>query len=470
MSFFIYDLIFMAIFIIAIFIFFRRNKHKFKRQGWMYLYHSTKGISFMKSFAKRFEKILKPLQYVVVACGYFLMIGIVWLLGVTLYRYISTPQIVDVVSAPPILPLVPYVHKVFGLSSFFPPLYFTYFIVTLAIVAIVHEFAHGIFAKLNNVRIKTTGFAFLGPILGAFVEQDEKDMVKAKKFPQMAILAAGTFANIVFAIIFGGILALFFMVSFAPAGVNFNSYPTAVIDLDSIDSINGVNIESIEEVLEIIENNEGLIEIGVGNENYFALGSALQNTIDREGVERALVFEDAPAVRAELRGAITSIDGEPVTSQEELTSVLGMHSPGDDVIIETKQDGETVSYNITLGEDKGNAYLGIGMNYPDGLSGLYFNFIANSKNTGEIYYETTWNGEFAWFVYYLLWWIVMINVLVALFNMLPLGILDGGRFFYLTVWGITGSEKVGRNAFSLATWAIAMVFILMMVVWLFAFF
>ena len=47
----------------------------------------------------------------------------------------------------------------------------------LAIVAIPHEFAHGIFARLNNLRVKSSGFALFGPILAAFVEPDEKDKV-----------------------------------------------------------------------------------------------------------------------------------------------------------------------------------------------------------------------------------------------------------------------------------------------------
>lgn len=460
----------MAIFVIAVVMFLYKKNHNLKKQGWMYLYHSTRGIEWMKSFSKRYRKILEPLQYVVVACGYFLLAAMVWLLGVTLYRYLATPEIVNVIKAPPVAPLIPYFPSLFGLESFFPPLYFTYFIVALAVVAIVHEFAHGIFAKLNGIRIKTTGFAFLGPILGAFVEPDEKQMEKADKFPQLAILAAGTFANVVFAILFGLVLALFFTLSFTPAGVNFNTYSSSVIDLGDVDSVNGMDISNIENILEIIEGNETLVNISLDGEIYLASGFALKNAVERDLVENVLVFDDTPAARNGLRGPIVSIDGEKITSQEELSRILGSYSPGDEIIIETKQNDEQEFHNITLGERNGNAFLGIGMNYPEGLKGAYFNFIANSKNNGKIYYETTWNGEFVWFIYYLLWWIVLINILVALFNMLPLGILDGGRFFYLTFWGLTGNEKIGKNAFLFATWAIVAIFVLMMLAWFFALF
>ena len=69
------------------------------------------------------------------------------------------------------------------------------------------------------------------------------------------------------------------------------------------------------------------------------------------------------------------------------------------------------------------------------------------------------------YLYNLLWWVMMINLFVALFNMLPLGILDGGRFFYLAVFGLTKSKKVAEKSSKLATKLIALIFLLMMVFW-----
>jgi hypothetical protein len=60
--------------------------------------------------------------------------------------------------------------------------YFTYWIVAIALVAIFHEGFHGIFARFYNIKIKSTGFGFLGPFLAFFVEQDDKQMQKAKPF------------------------------------------------------------------------------------------------------------------------------------------------------------------------------------------------------------------------------------------------------------------------------------------------
>jgi len=76
-------------------------------------------------------------------------------------------------------------------------------------------------------------------------------------------------------------------------------------------------------------------------------------------------------------------------------------------------------------------------------------------------------GEFSEFGYYLLFWIVLINILVALFNMLPLGFLDGGRFFYLTIWGITRNEKVAERLFKGVGYFILLLLIALMVRWVF---
>ncbi len=69
-----------------------------------------------------------------------------------------------------------------------------------------------------------------------------------------------------------------------------------------------------------------------------------------------------------------------------------------------------------------------------------------------------------------LWWIFIINLLVALFNMLPVGILDGGRFFYLTILGITHSEKIAKKSFKIMTQLILLSLIVIMVKWALGFF
>lgn len=471
MSFVIYDLILLAVFIIGVVIFLSTRKHNLQRQGILYLYRTKLGIKFIDKFAARFEKLLRPSQYLVLFSGYALMIGIMWIMISTTHLYLTT-QIAQFVRAPPIAPLIPYFPEIFGLQDYFPPLYFTYFIIALAIVAVVHEFAHGIYARLHGFKIHSTGFAFLGPVLGAFVEPDDKQMNKSSKFNQLTVLGAGTFANVLMSILFGLIFWLFFATLFTPAGVVFNSYAVSQVDVSSIMVLGDTDI------------GEGLLMIEAPNEvgeltTYYANAQAL-GTAQEEGVAQLIVYDDLPFFRSQvpLGSAITSVNGVRTTNLDELRLALLDVSAGDEIAIETVvlEGGEgTVAayeeYDIIVGEKEDRPSIGIGFYQPQarGAFGLFYTYIYSEIKDPFTYYESS-IGEFGWFVYYLLWWIIVINFFVALFNMLPLGILDGGRYFYLSVWGLTGSEKAGRYAYKAVTWFLIALLVILMLKWATIFF
>ncbi len=467
-SFIVYDLVFMVLF--GIFTFFALNRHKenLKRQGWMFLYHTKVGLKFIDWVAKKFEKILKPLSYVVITSGYILMGSILWMISRTVWLYVTTPIPKELKNLPPIAPLIPYFPKLFGLESFFPPLYFTYFLVALAIVAVSHEFSHGIFARLWGIRVKTTGLAFFGPFFGAFVEPDEKQMAKAPKKHQLSILAAGTFANVLMTIIFGLLLWGFFAISFTPGGIIFNAYAQSVVNVSDISHVGNYSVSSIGLIYNL--THEGLNKLQVAGKSYYAPREALTFEILNSN-KQIVVFDDAPAIRENIVGAITSIDGNYIRSSEELSEVLQNISPGKEVVVITVDKDKVLhTYEFVPDQKNGRAYLGIGF-YPietEGFRGKIKSLFAQVKEPNT-YYVPTWDGDFAQFIYDLLWWVVMINILVALMNMLPVAVLDGGRFFYITIAGITGKEEWAKKAYSWVTWFILFLLVTMMGKWLFNF-
>ncbi len=439
----------------------------------MFLYKTKFGMEVIDYVGKRFSKALHAIKYLIIAVGYLLMGIMVFLLAQVVYIYIKFPQITDTIKAPPVMPLIPYFPQIFGVESLFPPFYFTYFILALIIVAFVHEFAHGIYMKLFNIRIKSTGVAFLGPILGAFVEQDEKQMNSKPAFQQMVILGAGVFANILFALIFFILLVGFFSLSFVPAGYVFNSYAVSEIPIQDISGFG--NMENLSVILNGQDlGNLSLTKIMVNEKNYFMV-SELRDKIESGvlGAESyALVFEDAPAINAGLRGVIKQIDDVKIADQESLRVFLENKNPGDKVLIKSLVENEEKDYELILQEHpfrKGVAYLGVASLDSEGNS-LFRKIILKfiSFKEPSTYYEPKYDGGVVYFIYNLFWWIAIINLFVALFNMLPLGILDGGRFFYLTVIGITKSEKIAKKAFRFVTWLILLLFIVMIVSWVVA--
>jgi membrane-associated protease RseP (regulator of RpoE activity) len=61
----------------------------------------------------------------------------------------------------------------------------------------------------------------------------------------------------------------------------------------------------------------------------------------------------------------------------------------------------------------------------------------------------------------------MINLSVAVANMLPLGIFDGGRFFMLTILALTGNRKIAEKSFKFVTWLLLLAIALMMALYFF---
>jgi len=162
--------------------------------------------------------------------------------------------------------------------------------------------------------------------------------------------------------------------------------------------------------------------------------------------------------------------------------VLGSKAPGDGVEIETAVrsgifdvGAEKETKEVVLGEKNGQAYLGIGINQGRGGGSFavtrqvgYILFSGAGTTNPSIYYESS-IGNFGWFVYYLLWWTFFINALLAMFNMLPLGPLDGGKFLQLGVAKITGSEKLGKSSYLVMTWLLLALLAAMMIRWAISF-
>ncbi len=458
-SFIVYDLSFLVLFTIFIFIFLYKNRRKLGREGIIFMYRTQVGVKLIKYVGDTFSKVLHKMKHVVIGVGFILMGIMLYLLGFSFYKYISDPLIFQLIKAPPIAPLIPYFPELFGMQSYFPPFYFTYFIIALLIVAVVHEFSHGIFMRLFKIKIKSTGFIFLGPILGAFVEQDDNQMKRESNFNQMTILAAGVFANLIFAVLFFILLLGFFNFSYVESGYKFNTYAYSIVPKNQISGYGNFS--------------EPLTEVYVQNRTYYLDEELKQNF--NKNLTQVILYE-GPAVKSQVKGAIVEIDNSKISNQKELEIFLSKKSPGEIINLKTEDKQEEINnYELILGEHPFNnskAYLGVGFiggNQQKGIFSKVVNSILYFKDPA-VYYKPTWNRDVVEFIYNFLWWVAIINLLVALFNMLPLGILDGGRFLYLTIFSITKSKNFAKIFFKIISYAILLIFVLMLLFWIFKFF
>jgi membrane-associated protease RseP (regulator of RpoE activity) len=288
-------------------------------------------------------------------------------------------------AAPGIQPVLPFQAK----GVFYVP--FVYWLLSIFLVAVVHEFCHGIAARVHKMPVKSAGLAFLGilaPLVpAAFVEPDENHLKKQSKYKQLSVFAAGPFSNLLMA---GGILLL----------VIFAANPLA----ESMLLPNGVRVTGVEEG------------------SPAALAGMQKNEI------------------------ITAINGVPTIYLQNLTSELQEKKPGDIIALTTN----VTAYTIPLTphpKNESRAYLGVFTRQHADIAPGFM----------EKYGERT--VPIILWLFGLLYWLFLLSLGIGLFNLLPIGPIDGGRMAQLAM------QKLFKQAPGERVWKyVSMVFLLLVVV------
>ena len=279
-------------------------------------------------------------------------------------------------SAVSVQPVLPFEAK----GVFFVP--FVYWILSIFIIATVHEFSHGIAARYFGMKLKSSGFAFLCLVLpiipAAFVEPDEKQLSKAKLGKKLGVFAAGPFSNIITA----GVILLIVLFIFNPIG---------------------------------------------------------KMVFEPAGVEIISINQDGPSAPSGLapKDIIQDVDGVVVPDVKAFVTELRSHKPGDTILIKTNNGvrGITLGTNPT---DESLPWLGI--------SSRPHTVIRDSI---EASIGTFIPAALEW-IFGFFYWVFLLSLGIGLFNLLPMGPLDGGLMMRTTL------KKYYKNkgiiAFRIMSW------------------
>ncbi len=255
-----------------------------------------------------------------------------------------------------------------------------YFLLSIPIVLVIHEGAHGIVAALEKIKIKTGGFAIFIAMFAGFVEPDEEEFDKAKKISKLRVIGAGATSNVLFAFALGALLLtnpIFAIILPEPIQSTFYDIPDGVL------------------VLSIIENS---------------------------GAEQAgLLANDI----------ITSINDIPIRSPADFPVL----NPGDAASVEVIRDSQELEFGVEI------------MAAPDdperGLIGIMRD---NTFSYKPVLDFIEWNDPN---VSLFLLWLWMISFFIGIINMLPLPILDGGKFIYIII-----EKKISEKSVNMVMWGI----------------
>ena len=255
-----------------------------------------------------------------------------------------------------------------------------YFLLSIPIVLVVHEGAHGIVASLEKIRIKTGGFAIFIALFAGFVEPDEKEFDNAKKISRLRVIGAGATANVIFAFALGAILLtnpLFAMILPDPLLEWFYDEPDGVL------------------ILSIIEGS---------------------------GAEKAGLQKD---------DVITGIEGVPIITPLDFQKVD--LRPGETVTVTVNRDGQQLEFPVEI------------MPSPDDPDKGLVGIMRDNAFYKPVYNFIEWDPQVSMF----LLWLWMISFFIGIINMLPLPILDGGKFIYTIIEKKASEAKINAIMFSI---------------------
>jgi membrane-associated protease RseP (regulator of RpoE activity) len=308
-----------------------------------------------------------------------------------------------------------------GVNEFIPSTFAVWTALVLTIA--IHEFGHGILCRIEGIKVKSTGLLLAVIPIGAFVEPDEEDLEKTHGMPKMRMFGAGIANNLTVGIVcFIALILLLGMVAPSPVPV-----------------VTGV-------------------------------------------------YQDYPAWDADLPypSVITRVNGESVASREEVTALLSQTAPGDQISLTVISDGTEIEREILLSEwpeELGTGFTSgfMGISYYDSdrvvtvfenllsAEGMLYlliaplNIVPGAEFLRVIPYDSVENTylhvpfDGFWEVIHLLFWIGWINIMVGIFNALPMVPLDGGYILKEGLTRLLDRRKLGRyvdTIVSTVSWAV----------------
>ncbi len=340
------------------------------------MYRTKLGIKLMDKIANKYRNLVQFFGYISVGIGFVGMVFISVSILMVIFKLIFTPH----TASSDMVLVLPFTN-IPGIGY----LPFTSWIIAIFVLAVLHEFSHGVVARAHNVQVESSGFAFLGIILpiipAAFVEPNEAKLKKEKEIVQYSIFAAGPVSNIFLAIILFLVMTAFFNPIEArlmqPTGFSFEitntTLPAGAAGLKTGDVVTSFNNNSVTDANYFL--NQMLYCVKPGQQITFGVTNTTES--------------------AENNAAI-------ITTNYAVTTIA---SP----------------------TDANRGFVGV-------------NNIQNHLEIKAQYKNKIGVKIFFWFKD-LFKWLFLLNLFIGLANLMPLGIVDGGRMLQLLLTSTIKDEK-----------------------------
>ncbi|MGC8929030.1 MAG: site-2 protease family protein [Candidatus Woesearchaeota archaeon] len=370
----IYIILFYLALLIIVIIFRKRFDVESK---FILLYRTKFGLKLMQRLSKKYEELIKIIGYSGIGIGF---LGMFFMIVVLIQNLIS--MIIKPTTSSSLTLVLPGA-TIPGIGR----LNFTFWLITIFIVALVHETAHGIVSLVHKVKVKNSGIVLFGPIIGAFVEPEEREISKSKDIVQYSIFAAGPFANIILSIIIMFIISIF-------------------------------------------------------------LNPLYMNITKEAGISFTSVQKGFPAEKAGLKEGIiiNKINNQTIANYNDFLEAMINVKPNQ--TLELSSENKTFVLVTTENPEKaGKGYIGI--------TGVKEERVP--KGSRFLFSITNWFLNLFNFI-------MVISAGIGLFNLLPLGIVDGGRLLKTALESIYKDRKKAAEIWKRVSWFVLLLLILNLLV------
>jgi len=338
----------------------------------------------------------------------------------------------------------PPVTEAIGLPGINPIIPIGYGILALVVGVVLHELSHGVLARSQGIGVKSLGVLVCVVPIGAFVEQDDAEMLAAPRRKRDRVAAAGVLANFALTILFFALLSSLIATSITPVADGIpiqgivSDTPAANATLVPGDIITAVN--------------------GTLTPTYSDFEAALANTTPHETIPLTYY---SPALGHTVSTTLT-LAANP---NDKTRGFLGVVALG----LSTSELKQTLVW--PLGSDQGpltgTVYWLIlplaGLEPVSGATTGYFHLTGPLAGVDP---GTFWVGA------NILYWLAWMNLLLGLSNTLPLFPLDGGLLFRDYIASIAARMRRGWSEARLDQFAgravtLSSLLVLMLLVWQF---
>jgi len=362
-----------------------------------------------------------------VICG--VVITLLFVLTASLSLFVETKPI-----SPQNLLLIP------GINDYVPSTFAVWFAIIFAML--IHECGHGILSRVENIKVKSTGILALVIPIGAFVEPDEEDVEKASLGTKLRMFAAGITNNLVVGAVC--LLILVLLLGLVIPGTSpyvygvYAGYPAdeaGVLPGTVIYAMDNTTVSSLADI------------------SAFLATTKVNQTITLYGEYKG----SSQMYDVTLTSIPSNLSGTVLASGSDV-GFIGVSFSEPSVITDTL---DTMIFPSSLLGAAGSflTFVALPFSSITGSAALSF-LIVDTPDPAIL------SAPFAgfWEIIHLLYWCAWLNILLGIFNALPLGAFDGGQMLResLRAWYIKHG-KDERRAFTICR-TISYVLVMMIVI------